>query len=263
MLWTHLFEPHSSYMTHKEFPTSLSGVPGLMEKYDYEIAFGDLWVKKLIDAVNELGLADNTAIVVMADHGEAWGEHKVYFHGQDLFDEQLRVPLIIAVPGQKPQVIDEPVALVDVAPTLLDLVGAPIPAEHARAQPAAAHRRWQGRRARSAAADLRRAPAGDRLAPPRDDDDRRQPQADPPHQRSPLGALRSGVGSRREAEPRRGGGIGGAGGGAEREVAGVRRTRPLASGGATRIDRSALRRRAPPADRARPRRGADEDRPRS
>ena len=126
-LWTHLFEPHSSYMTHKEFPTSLSGVPGLMEKYDYEIAFCDLWVRKLIDAVTELGLADNTAIVVMADHGEAWGEHKVYFHGQDLFEEQLRVPLIFVVPGHKAQVIDEPVALVDVAPTLIDLMGAPIP----------------------------------------------------------------------------------------------------------------------------------------
>jgi len=44
-------------MTHKEFPTSLSGVPGLMEKYDYEIAFCDSWVKKLIDAVAELGVA--------------------------------------------------------------------------------------------------------------------------------------------------------------------------------------------------------------
>ncbi len=127
-LWTHLFEPHSSYMTHKEFPTSLSGVPGLMEKYDYEIAFCDLWVKKLIDAVNELGLAKDTAIVVMADHGEAWGEHKVYFHGQDLFDEQLRVPLIFLVPGRPAHVVDEPVALVDVAPTLIDLFGAPIPA---------------------------------------------------------------------------------------------------------------------------------------
>jgi arylsulfatase A-like enzyme len=128
VLWTHLFEPHSSYMTHKEFPTSLSGVQGLQEKYDYEIAFCDSWVKKLIDAVGELGLADNTAIVVMADHGEAWGEHKVYFHGQDLFDEQLRVPLIVVVPGRAPHVIDDPVALVDVAPTLIDLVGAPVPA---------------------------------------------------------------------------------------------------------------------------------------
>jgi len=128
VLWTHLFEPHSSYMPHKEFPTSLSGVPGLMEKYDYEIAFCDSWVGKLIDAVKQLGLADNTAIVVMADHGEAFGEHKVYFHGQDLFDEQLRVPLIFVVPGHAPQVSTEPVALVDVAPTLIDLVGAPIPA---------------------------------------------------------------------------------------------------------------------------------------
>ena len=126
-LWTHMFEPHSSYMTHKEFPTSLSGVPGLMEKYDYEIAFCDMWVGKIVDAVRQLGLADSTAIVVMADHGEAWGEHKAYFHGQDLFDEQLRVPLIFVVPGRAAHVVDDPVALVDVAPTLIDLAGAPVP----------------------------------------------------------------------------------------------------------------------------------------
>jgi arylsulfatase A-like enzyme len=126
-LWTHLFEPHSSYMPHKEFPARLSGVPGLMEKYDYEIAYVDLWLKKLFAALTELGLADDTAIVVMADHGEAFGEHKIFFHGQDLFDEQLRVPLIIALPGQTAQTFDDPVALVDVGPTLLELVGAPIP----------------------------------------------------------------------------------------------------------------------------------------
>ena len=128
VLWTHLFEPHSSYMPHKEFPLSLSGVPGLMEKYDYEIAFTDLWVKKLFDEVKALGLDKNTAIIVCADHGEAWGEHKQYFHGTDLYDEQTRVPLIIAIPGQPPRVINDEVELVDVAPTLLDLVGAPIPA---------------------------------------------------------------------------------------------------------------------------------------
>ncbi|HXJ20329.1 MAG TPA: sulfatase-like hydrolase/transferase, partial [Polyangia bacterium] len=127
VIWTHLFEPHSSYMQHKEFPTSLSGVPGLMEKYDYEIAFTDLWVKKLMDTLRETGLDENTAVVVMADHGEAWGEHKAYFHGTDLYDEQTRVPLIIAIPGRKPRVIDQDVELVDVAPTLLDLTGAPVP----------------------------------------------------------------------------------------------------------------------------------------
>ncbi|MES1209829.1 MAG: sulfatase-like hydrolase/transferase, partial [Pseudomonadota bacterium] len=128
VLWTHLFEPHSSYMPHKEFPTSLSGMPGLIEKYDYEIAFTDLWVKKLFDALHAAGLDRDTAVVVMADHGEAWGEHKAYFHGTDLYDEQTRVPLIIAVPGQTPRVVDQDAKLVDVAPTLLDLVGAPVPA---------------------------------------------------------------------------------------------------------------------------------------
>jgi len=128
VLWTHLFEPHSSYVPHKEFPPKLTGVPGLMEKYDYEIAYVDLWLKKLFAALGELGLADDTAIVVVADHGEAWGEHKVYFHGQDLFDEQLRVPLIIAIPGQAPRAFDDQVSLVDVGPTLLDLVGASVPA---------------------------------------------------------------------------------------------------------------------------------------
>ena len=53
VMWTHLFEPHSSYMTHKEFPTSLTGVQGLMEKYDFEIAFTDIWLGKLLDAVKE------------------------------------------------------------------------------------------------------------------------------------------------------------------------------------------------------------------
>jgi arylsulfatase A-like enzyme len=128
VLWTHLFEPHSSYMTHKEFPpTGLGGVAGLMEKYDLEIAYVDSWIGKLLGALDELGLRDSTTVVVMADHGEAWGEHKAFFHGQDLFDEQLRIPLIIAVPGQDPVVRSEPVAAMDVAPTLLALVGAPIP----------------------------------------------------------------------------------------------------------------------------------------
>jgi hypothetical protein len=124
VLWTHLFEPHSSYVEHPEFPTTLSGVQGLEEKYDYEIAFDDLWVAKIMATLEETGLARNTTVVVFGDHGEAWGEHKVYFHGQDLTEEQLRVPLIITVPGQKPVVVDDEVALLDMGPTLVDLVGA-------------------------------------------------------------------------------------------------------------------------------------------
>jgi arylsulfatase A-like enzyme len=115
-------------MEHPGFPTTLHGVAGLEEKYDYEIAFVDSWVAKIIAALEKTGLAGNTAVVVWADHGEAWGEHKRFFHGQDLTEEQLRVPLIIAVPGLPPAAVDDEVALVDVGPTLLDLVGLRAPA---------------------------------------------------------------------------------------------------------------------------------------
>jgi choline-sulfatase len=128
MLWTHFFEPHSSYMPHPEFPTTLSGVQGLEEKYDYEIAFDDQWVGKILKTLEETKLTENTAVVVFGDHGEAWGEHKVYFHGQNLAEEQIRVPLIFTVPGRKPVVSDEEVGLVDVGPTLLNLIGVTPPA---------------------------------------------------------------------------------------------------------------------------------------
>ncbi|MBN2573471.1 MAG: sulfatase-like hydrolase/transferase, partial [Deltaproteobacteria bacterium] len=56
VLWTHLFEPHSSYMPHPEFPTKLSGLPGLEEKYDYEIAYDDLWIGKILQTLDETKL---------------------------------------------------------------------------------------------------------------------------------------------------------------------------------------------------------------
>src|SRR5262249_44615780 len=78
------------------------------------------------------GQAADTAVVVFSDHGEAFGEHRfggerMFFHGQTLYDELLRVPLMIRVPGVKPRVVAENVMLIDLGPTLLDLVKAPIP----------------------------------------------------------------------------------------------------------------------------------------
>lgn len=128
VLWTHLFEPHASYLPHADFPTKEKGIEGLEEKYDFEIAFVDGWIGKIIAALKETELDKNTAVVILADHGEAWGEHRRYFHGHDLTEEQLRVPLIIALPDRPPAVIDDDAALVDLGPTLVDLVGAPIPA---------------------------------------------------------------------------------------------------------------------------------------
>jgi arylsulfatase A-like enzyme len=61
--------------------------------------------------------------VLTADHGEEFGEHGGAFHAVTLYDEVARVPLMIAAPGIAPRAVDAPVSLLDVAPTLLELVG--------------------------------------------------------------------------------------------------------------------------------------------
>ena len=127
-LWTHLFEPHSKYMDHAEFPSHSGGIKGLEEKYDGEVAFADKHIGAMLAALGKAGLADRTIVVLMSDHGEGFGEHKVfgermYFHGQTLYDELLRVPLVVHVPGVAHRKVPDPVMLIDLAPTLLDLVG--------------------------------------------------------------------------------------------------------------------------------------------
>jgi arylsulfatase A-like enzyme len=126
-LFTHLFEPHSDYMPHKEFPIEGTGIPGLVERYDYEIAYTDKYVGEILAGLEAAGVADKTLVVILSDHGEGFGDHRMagerkFFHGHTLYDEVLRVPLIMAVPGLTPRVVDEQVQLIDVAPTLADLV---------------------------------------------------------------------------------------------------------------------------------------------
>jgi len=123
LLWTYLFEPHSRYMTHPEFPVTETGLPGLEEKYDYEIAFADLWLGKLLGALDRTGLAANTMVLVFSDHGEGFGEHRHYFHGQSVYEEMIHVPVVFRGPGIKPRVVAEPIMLVDLGPTILDLIG--------------------------------------------------------------------------------------------------------------------------------------------
>ena len=147
----HLFEPHSTYMEHDGFSYVEHGTAALAEKYDYEIAYEDGQIGQLLDAVDQLGLAKTTAVVVMADHGEAFGAHIVagkpaFFHGDNLYRELVHVPLMFRVPGNAPARRDDVVQLIDLAPTIAALVGVP---------PA---RSWQGR-------SLLPALAGQPLAP--------------------------------------------------------------------------------------------------
>jgi arylsulfatase A-like enzyme len=114
-------------MEHPEFPIHEKGIAGLEEKYDYEIAFVDKYVGQIRDGIATAGIAGDTMIVLVSDHGEAFGQHsyggeKMFFHGQTLYDELLRVPLIVYVPGVAPRVVEQPVMLLDVAPTLIDAI---------------------------------------------------------------------------------------------------------------------------------------------
>jgi arylsulfatase A-like enzyme len=122
----HLFEPHSRYMEHEGFTYKERSTAALVEKYDYEIAYEDALIGQLLDELDKTGLAKTTTVVVMADHGEAFGVHAGeagYFHGMTLYDELLHVPMMFRVPGGKACVRDDVVQLVDLAPTIAALFG--------------------------------------------------------------------------------------------------------------------------------------------
>jgi arylsulfatase A-like enzyme/Tfp pilus assembly protein PilF len=115
----HLYEPHAPYAPP---PSHVMAQP-----YDGEIAYADELVGRFIDRLTARGLFDRSILAVVSDHGEGLGDHGEAEHGLLLYREALRVPLIVRLPGgqRRGGRIGGPVGLVDVAPTLLELAGAP------------------------------------------------------------------------------------------------------------------------------------------
>ncbi len=118
-LWSHLMDPHDQYVKHEESPDFGGDNRG---RYDSEVFYTDMWLGKLFDFVAKQPWAENTAIIISADHGEAFGEHDMYKHAFEVWDVLTRVPLIIKAPGAEPKRISEPRTHIDLAPTILDLM---------------------------------------------------------------------------------------------------------------------------------------------
>jgi arylsulfatase A-like enzyme len=154
-LWVHYFDPHYPYSPPEPYAAAfdhpcdgcvdggmhtvdqaLQGraftpheVRRLFGLYDGEVAFTDAQIGRLLRTVGELGLAERTLVVVAGDHGESFNEHGLWVHGLSLYQHDVHVPLILRYPRVLPssRVVRGPVSLVDVMPTILDLVGLPVP----------------------------------------------------------------------------------------------------------------------------------------
>jgi len=119
--WVHLFDAHYPYMTHED----RYGDQFVERPYDAELAYVDEQIGRLLLTLKESGALEYTIIVVVGDHGESLGEHGELAHSMTIYDATLRVPLLVVSPGEsKPgHRVAEPVSLVDLTPTLLDLLG--------------------------------------------------------------------------------------------------------------------------------------------
>jgi len=154
-LWLHYFDPHWAYVLRDEyarpgvaesFPDPLTPADrALIERhYDSEVAATDAQLGRVFEKLRALGRWETTTIVFTADHGEEFFDHGDLGHTRSLYDELVGVPLLVKSSALEPGLSTDPVALVDVAPTILDSLHLDTPAE------------WVGR-------SLLRAPAEDRL----------------------------------------------------------------------------------------------------
>lgn len=119
--WFHFLDPHKQYLDHAAHRFGGSN----RARYAGEVAYTDEHIGRVLDALSASPLAARTVVVVTGDHGEAFGQHGNYFHGRETWEEIIRVPLIVHVPGLPPRRISRRVSHIDLFPTLLDLAGLP------------------------------------------------------------------------------------------------------------------------------------------
>jgi arylsulfatase A-like enzyme len=135
-VFVHTYEVHAPYWPPQPYSKLYEGdgLDGpeseLMRKardnYDREIRYLDDVLRSLIEGLSAQGKLERTLVVVLSDHGEEFSEHGYYQHGGTVFEETLRIPLVFVGPGVEPgRRIETQVSLIDVVPTVLDLLGVP------------------------------------------------------------------------------------------------------------------------------------------
>jgi arylsulfatase A-like enzyme/HEAT repeat protein len=120
-VWIHFFEPHEPYVAHPEFEFGASDI----DRYDSEIAYTDAAVGRLVREAR--ARRPGTVVILAADHGEEFEEHGGRYHGSTLYEEQLRIPLIVSIPDGTPHVVEGQAQLIDVTPTVLALLDISVP----------------------------------------------------------------------------------------------------------------------------------------
>lgn len=183
-LYLHMMEPHTPYLcppaadddcrataerlnqllTLAQWGFTDSERSLIREFYGADVRRADATLGRLYGALEKRGILDDTWLILTADHGEMLGEHGLWVHGHALYEETLLVPLLIRSPSRRAAIVDEPVSLIDIAPTILDVAGIQ------ESGP------FEGRSLRPALEErpLRPTPIVAELLPVRDEPDRRQ-----------------------------------------------------------------------------------------
>jgi arylsulfatase A-like enzyme len=118
--WVHYFDMHEPRNYDR-------GDLGEHDEYGAAMGLVDDHVGSLLDALEDRGLREDTLIVLTADHGEALDDHGYTGHGRQLYEEEVRVPLVFAHPDVESATVADQVRTIDLAPTVLDLLGADVP----------------------------------------------------------------------------------------------------------------------------------------
>ncbi len=123
-VYAHLMDPHSPYNSGK----LKRGKP--IDLYASEVEAVESRLKNFEKWLSKKGLRERTTFILTADHGEAFGEHQTWDHSKTVYEELIHVPLWIHVPGVQPREVNHPVSLIDLGPTVLDLMGQPTPGNY-------------------------------------------------------------------------------------------------------------------------------------